>query len=308
MGTLYLVATPIGNLDDITLRALKVLRGAAVIAAEDTRRTRGLLTHFDIHTRLISYHAHNEQARVGVLLDALAAGDVALVTDAGMPGISDPGATLVAAAHAAGHRVSPIPGASALTAAVAASGLVVGPFIFLGFLPRSGPERRAAIGRAGATGMACVLFESPQRLGATLADLAAAWGDRPAAMARELTKMHETIRVSSLAAMAGEPPGEQRGEIVLVVGATGDSENATVREDIPQILRSLREAGLAPSAAAREAAALTGRPRSELYALARSLETPHPSPAGMPASGGAPVSIARGPGPAGRSRGRKGPD
>jgi 16S rRNA (cytidine1402-2'-O)-methyltransferase len=227
LGTLYLVATPIGNLEDVTARALRVLREVPLIAAEDTRHTGRLLTHFGIETPVISYHAHNERARRERLLAELAGGDLALVSDAGTPGISDPGRDLVAAALAAGHRVSPVPGPSALTAAVAASGLVAGPFLALGFLPRRGPERRTILARAGAAGVPVVLFEAPGRVAATTAELATAWGDRPVALMRELTKRHEEVRL-------GRPA-----------------------------------AGLSPSRAAREAAAITGLPRSELYERAR---------------------------------------
>lgn len=269
MGTLFLVATPIGNLEDMTARALRVLRAVPLIAAEDTRHTGRLLAHFGIETPVISYHAHNERARRERLLTALETGDLALVSDAGTPGISDPGCDLVAAALAADHRVSPVPGPSALTAAVAASGLVAGPFLALGFLPRRGQERRTTLARAGAVGVPVVLFEAPGRVAATIAELAAAWGDRPVAILRELTKRHEEVRLCRLstfaAALGGDPP---RGEVVLVIGAAEAGERAAP-EDVDAVLAGLRAAGLSRSQAAREAAAMTGLPRSELYDRAR---------------------------------------
>jgi 16S rRNA (cytidine1402-2'-O)-methyltransferase len=274
MGTLYLVATPIGNLEDITARALRVLREVGLIAAEDTRHTGRLLAHFAIATPLLSYHAHNERARRERLLAALANGDVALVSDAGTPGISDPGRDLVVAAVAAGHTVTPVPGPSAVAAAVGVSGLVEGPFVSLGFLPRRGEARRRALARAGATGFPVVLFEAPGRLAATLAELAVLWGDREAVVMRELTKLHEeTVRgtLSRLAERWRQSP--PRGEVVVVVGGAGE-QAANDRSDVERIVAELRRAGLSPSAAAREAAALTGLPRSELYRLARRGEEP----------------------------------
>ncbi len=272
MGTVYLVATPIGNLEDITARALRVLGEVSLIAAEDTRHTGRLLTHFGIETPMVSYHAHNERARRSALLEVLDKGDLAVVCDAGTPGVSDPGHDLVVAAIAAGHRVSPIPGPSSVLAAVGASGLVEGPFLALGFLPRRGGERRRILARAGG-GFPVVLFEAPGRVAATLAELAQAWGDRPAAVLRELTKRHEEILRGTLVSLAARlleaPP---RGEIVVVVGAT-DDEPAD-ETDARRVVVRLRRAGLSPSQAAREAAALTGLPRSMLYNLARDVEPP----------------------------------
>ena len=270
MGTLYLVATPIGNLEDITARALRVLREVPLIAAEDTRHTGRLLAHFGITTPMVSYHAHNERGRRESLLAALATGDVALVSDAGSPGISDPGHDLVVAAVAAGFVVSPVPGPSATIAAVSASGLAPGPFVFLGFLPRAGAERRAALGRGAASGLPLVLFEAANRLPATLTALVETLGDRPAAVARELTKLHEEIRRDTLTALAAHyHASPARGEVVVVVGGSVETE---VHDDLAIILTGLLDAGMGPSQAAREAAAITGRPRSELYAVARGLK------------------------------------
>jgi 16S rRNA (cytidine1402-2'-O)-methyltransferase len=271
MGVLYVVATPIGNLEDISPRALRTLREASLIAAEDTRRTRNLLRHFGIDTPLVSYHAHSPRGRREAILTALAVGDVALVSDAGTPGVSDPGDDLVAAAHAAGFAVSPIPGPSAAAAAVSASGLVPGPFIFAGFPPRKGGERRRTLADLAAAGMPAVFFEAANRMAETLVDLAAAFGDRPALVARELTKMHEEVRRGRLRELAewaaAHPP---RGEIVIVVGG-GAAEVVSEIDDatIARMVAERRREGLSLSAAAREVAAEIGRPRSEVYDLAR---------------------------------------
>lgn len=289
MGTLYVVSTPIGNLEDMTPRAVRVLREVSLIAAEDTRHTRGLLNHFGIQTRLLSYHEHNERARRDELLRALDQSDVALVSDAGTPAISDPGAALVHAAREAGHNVSPVPGPSALTAAVAAAGLVSGPFTMLGFLPRKQGARREMVARAGASGWPVVLFEAANRVGATLQDLAEAWGDRSAVVMRELTKVHEESVAGTLSELARHFSSQDpRGEVVIVVGEGVEAGDEAV--DAADVLRQMARAGLSPSQAAREAARVTGLPRSELYALARSLgdETGATNPAGTRASGDEP--------------------
>ena len=267
MGTLFVVATPIGNLEDLSPRAVRTLREVALIAAEDTRHSRRLLTHFAIETPTVSYHEHNQRKRRELLLDALRNGDVALITDAGTPAISDPGADLVASALASGHRVSPIPGPSAVAAAVSASGLIDGPFLTLGFLPRERGERLRLLGRSATTGFPLVLFESAQRFGRTLHDLIEILGDRPAVMMRELSKLHEEVRASSLSALqewaAGTGP---RGEIALVIAAA--HEAATSESDAEAVVQTLRRSGLSASQTAREAAGITGLPRSELYTLA----------------------------------------
>lgn len=270
MGTLYVVATPIGNLQDFTLRAVEVLKTVSLIAAEDTRHSRTLLHHFGITTPTISYHHHNRSQREQTLLDALESGDVALITDAGTPAIADPGQEIVAAAHAAGHTVVPIPGASAAIAAVSASGLVTGPFVFLGFLERKGEERRGALGKAHSTGWPIVVFESPQRLGATLTELREVLGDRTAIVARELTKKFEQIaygRLSSLATTFGND--DVRGEIVIVIGA---AEEQIGFGNAEEIARSLIGQGLKPARAARELSQILGIPGDEAYALIRSIK------------------------------------
>jgi 16S rRNA (cytidine1402-2'-O)-methyltransferase len=272
--SLYLVATPIGNLEDITLRALRVLREARLIAAEDTRHTGRLLAHYGIAAPLVSYHEHNKLARLDRIFAALAEGDVALVSDAGTPGLSDPGYELVRAALARGVRVVPVPGPSALLAAVVASGLVPGPFTFAGFPPRAAGERRATFARLALSPVPTVLYEAPHRLLATLEGLLAACGDREVAVARELTKLHEEIRREPLSAaiahFSAHPP---RGEFALVV-AGAPAEAAGADADDPSgegTLRRLLAAGLAPTVAAKEAARLTGRSRADLYALAVAL-------------------------------------
>jgi 16S rRNA (cytidine1402-2'-O)-methyltransferase len=271
MGTLYVVATPIGNLDDMTPRAIRTLREVSVIAAEDTRHTARLLKRFDIETTMVSYHQHNEARRVASLLEALADGDVALVTDAGTPAVSDPGAVLVRAAHEAGWPVVPIPGASSVVAAVSASGLVDGPFLFLGFLPRTGEERREVLGRAVSAGVPVVLFESPNRLVDTLADLGVWFGDVDAVVARELTKLHEEVRTGRLSALRERfAADEVRGEVVIVVApGTAGAEEAS--DDNSALAARLLADGMKPSRAARELAKIAGLSSEEAYELVRSV-------------------------------------
>jgi 16S rRNA (cytidine1402-2'-O)-methyltransferase len=270
MGTLYVVATPIGNLGDITERALATLRSVDLIAAEDTRRTRQLLTHFGIERPLISYHAFNERSRRERLLEALGLGDVAIVTDAGTPAIADPAADIVRAAHEAGFKVSPIPGASSLVAAASVCGLIDGPFVMLGFLPRGGEERKSLLARGFSTRLPLVLFESPNRTGETLAELLRVLGDRPASVMRELTKLHEEVVVGPLSELAAKyAETAPRGEIVIAV-AEGDLYEST--ENPEEVLRGLLATGMKASVAAKEAAVLTGLPRSELYEMAQRLK------------------------------------
>ena len=271
MGTLYVVATPIGNLEDLSPRAARILRDVALIAAEDTRHSRRLLARFGIETPTVSYHEHNQMSRRRLLLEALAAGDVALITDAGTPAVSDPGADLVAAALAAGHRVSPIPGPSALAAAVSASGLIDGPFLTLGFLPRERGERLRLVARAATAGVPLVIFEAAQRLGRTLPELVETLGDRRAVVLRELTKIHEEVRAGSLSSLSQwATDTAPRGEIALVIAASPDA--AATEADAEAVVRTLRQSGLSASQAAREAASITGLPRSELYKLAMAQE------------------------------------
>jgi len=274
MATLHVVATPIGNLEDVTLRALRVLREAGVVLAEDTRRTRILLDRHGIAARPRSLHAHNEAARTDEVLAALSGGhDVALVSDAGTPLVSDPGARLVEAALAAGHAVSPVPGPSAVLAALTVSGLGGGGFAFLGFLPRRAGERAALLARHRETGVPLVLFESPQRLAATLRVLHEALGDRRACVARELTKLHEEIVHGTLASLAERFAGGARGEITLVVsgepapGAAhpGATAGATA-DDLDARIRALLDAGETPREIAARLAKSAGLAKRAVYA------------------------------------------
>jgi 16S rRNA (cytidine1402-2'-O)-methyltransferase len=218
-GTLYVVATPIGNLEDVTLRALRVLKEVDWIACEDTRRSRKLLARHGIEGRLLSYHKFNERARVRVLLDHLANGeDVALVSDGGTPVLSDPGAILIAEAAAAGHRVVPVPGPSALAAAVSAAGLPAERVTFTGFLPSRAAHRRRALAALRDVPGLVVFLESPRRAAATLRDLAELWGERRAVLAREMTKLHEEFARGTLRELAEKVgPGPLRGEVTLIV-------------------------------------------------------------------------------------------
>jgi len=270
MGTLYVVATPIGNLEDITPRALRTLRDVSLIAAEDTRHTGRLLAHFSIETPMVSYHTFNERSRRQRLLDAVASADIALVTDAGTPAISDPGVELVDAVLQAGYPVRTIPGPSSLTAAVSISGLLSGPFTFLGFLPRKAGERRDLLARAAANGFGVVLYESPNRLQALLHELLVVFEGRRFAVARELSKLHESLERRVF--VVGNDFVEfahVRGEIVVIIEpSTGDPDLS----DPAETLRELISAGMRASEAARTGAQLTGRPRSELYNLAIVLE------------------------------------
>ncbi|MFT3775029.1 MAG: 16S rRNA (cytidine(1402)-2'-O)-methyltransferase [Minicystis sp.] len=267
-GLLHIVATPIGNLGDITLRAIEVLKAADRVVAEDTRRSRALLSHLGIGGKPIDrLDAHAGPADIDRVVAHLRAGArVALVTDAGTPVVSDPGTALVQAAIAAGVRVEPIPGACAAVAALSVSGLVTGAFRFLGFLPRSGPERREAIGVVVATPEPVVLYESPQRLAETLADLARPMPARPAMVAREITKVHEEMVRGTLAELASLDR-EWIGEITIVLGPAPATEAVVVSDE--EIDRRIDE-GLARGRRAKdlaeEIALETSRPRRDVYA------------------------------------------
>ncbi len=271
VGTLYVVATPIGNREDITLRALRVLREVAIIAAEDTRHTGGLLVPHGIHARYLSLHQHNERDRAERILAHLAAGDdVALVSDAGTPAVADPGAATVAAVAAAGYPVVPVPGPSALAAAVSASGLVSGPFTFMGFAPPRQAVRRSAMAAVASLPHPLVWYEAPHRVGAWLADAFAVWGDRDLAVCRELTKLHEEITHTSVGeALRRVETTLPRGEYVLVVaGANNDAPAPADDAALDATLRELFAVGMSAAAAAKEAARRTGRGRDECYARA----------------------------------------
>ncbi len=267
MGVLYIVPTPIGNLEDITLRALRVLREVALIAAEDTRRTRVLLQHYDIRTPLLSYHDHNEGQREARLLEALAQGDVALVSDAGMPAIADPGHQLLRAALTEGLRVEVLPGPDALTTALVGSGLPTDSFIWLGFLPRQAralAQLLASLRQERRTLLAC---ESPQRLLATLGALREALGERPLVVARELSKVHEEyVRGTVSEALAHFERQAPRGEIMLVIGGAEGDE--VWGEGLVRAALTERQAsGEALGSAARAVAEISGWKRRAVYAL-----------------------------------------
>jgi 16S rRNA (cytidine1402-2'-O)-methyltransferase len=273
MGTLFLVATPIGNLEDVTLRALNVLRAVSLVAAEDTRTARNLLSHYDIHARLLSYNEHNMRERTPRLMRALEAGDVALVSEAGMPGVSDPGYELTVAALAAGHQVSPIPGASASVSAVAASGLPSRQFTFVGFLPRRSVERRRLFESLAAERRTLVAFESPHRLRRALEDIRVALGERRIAVCRELTKLHEEIFRGTLSE-AIEHFAEPRGEFTLVVEGAPEPAAEATDDDLREELRRLRTLGASARDAAAEVARRTGASRRRVYALSLEIEGP----------------------------------
>ena len=269
MGTLFLVATPIGNLEDLTLRALRILGEVSLVAAEDTRRTRTLCERYQIRTPLLSYHEHNKTARLPRLLQALEAGDVALVSDAGTPGLSDPGYELVRAALAGGHAVTPIPGPSAPVAALVASGLPSDSFVFVGYLPRRARERERVLGELAGEARTLILFETPHRLAASLQSMAEQLGpDRQAALCRELTKLHEQILRGTLAELGEhfqqQPP---RGEITLVI-AGRPPELRWGTAEVRRALTERLEAGEPATQAARTVAAHSGWARGEVYRLA----------------------------------------
>jgi 16S rRNA (cytidine1402-2'-O)-methyltransferase len=268
VGTLYLVATPIGNLEDITQRAIRTLRDVGCIAAEDTRHTRKLLEVYQIETPLISYHEHSKPTRIDQLLAELETGDVALVSDAGTPGLSDPGFRLVRAALDAGHTISPIPGPSAPIAALVVSGLPADSYIYVGYLPRRAPERRSLLESLAGERRTLILFEVPHRLQSALEDMISVFGaERPAAVCRELTKVHEEVLRGSLQKIRDHfAEVEPRGEFTLVIGGApkgGRWAMDKVREEAAHRLSG----GISPSQAAREIALESGWPRREVYQL-----------------------------------------
>lgn len=266
MPSLYVVATPIGNLEDLTLRALRVLGEVDVIAAEDTRVTRKLLTRYEIRTPVTSYHEHNRRSKLPVLLDMLKDKDVALVSDAGMPAINDPGSELVAATSEAGFAVVTIPGASAVTSAIAVSGLDVDSFVYLGFLPRKRAERRKLLEPLAADQRALLAFETPHRLKGALADLLDTLGDRRIAVCRELTKLHEEVYrgvVSGALAHFTQP----KGEFTLVIegGANGAVQQPRGEQDVRDLLTALKADGARAKDAVAQVVRETGLPRSSVY-------------------------------------------
>lgn len=269
-GTLFVVATPIGNLGDITLRAIDTLRSVARVVAEDTRRTRALLSHLGISGKPIDrLDAHASEADIDRALSRLVdhGEDIALVSDAGTPVVSDPGTALIRKAAGAGVRVVPIPGASAVMAAVSASGLVTGGFVFLGFLPRAGEERREAVARVRASEEAVVLFEAPFRMTALLEDLAEAMPAREAAVGRELTKVHEEFLRGTLRELAEEAKSrEWLGELTVVLGPMEGGAPEPEAVDLDARIDEELAKGRRPKEIAEAMAMATGRPRREIYA------------------------------------------
>jgi 16S rRNA (cytidine1402-2'-O)-methyltransferase len=276
-GTLYVVATPLGNLGDLTARATELLRTVPIVAAEDTRVTRGLLTHLGARARLVAFHQHSDAGRAESIVSLLAGGDdVALVTDAGTPGVSDPGAALVELVRAAGHPVVPIPGPSAVTAAISVSGFPADRYLFLGFAPRKGAERDRWLGQAATPGVTVVCFEAPGRVEELLRELAAGgMGSRRACVGREITKLHEEFRVGTLAELvewaAGHPP---RGEVTMVLApAVESAAEGPDPEGARALATELLAAGRSKRDVVREVADRTGLPRNTVYDLVMELSS-----------------------------------
>ena len=274
-GTLYVVATPLGNLGDLSLRAAEVLARVPVVAAEDTRRTRGLLSHLGAHPSLLSYHAHSREHRLDGLLDILLSGrDIALVSDAGTPTVSDPGTDLVAQARDAGIPVVPVPGPSAVATALSAAGLPGDRYLFLGFIPRKGRERARLLTRVAAEEWSVVLFEAPPRLLALLEDLIPRAGaSRMAVVCREMTKMHEEIRSGTLGELvdyySAVPP---RGELTIVLQGTGEPPTEPDRtEDAIEQATSLLAEGMSRREVVQKLTQSLGLPRNEAYKLVMEL-------------------------------------
>jgi 16S rRNA (cytidine1402-2'-O)-methyltransferase len=274
MGTLYLVATPIGNLEDFSPRATRILKEACLIAAEDTRITRKLLTHFGIHTPLTSYFEHNKLTKLDTILAGLNRGDVALVSDAGTPAINDPGYELVRAALDAGHTVSPVPGPSAGMAALAASGLPTDSFLYLGYLPRRSSDRLALADQLASLTHTLIFLESPHRLLAALKDLQEGLGDRQIAIARELTKVHEEIWRGSISAGCEHfTRNTPRGEFTLVIAGIKKGEKVSWTEDKVMIaLKIGLKMGESPAALAGRVAQESGWERRKVYKTAIKLK------------------------------------
>lgn len=274
MATLYVVSTPIGNLEDVTHRAARVLAEADRVLAEDTRRTGVLLQHLAIRTPLVSLHAHNEAARSERVLEWLDRGEtLALVSDAGTPLVSDPGERLVRDVVAAGHDVVPVPGPSALLAALVGSGLPSGGFTFLGFIPRTGRARTEALSRIARSDLTTVVYESPNRLVKLLGDLVASCGgERPVVVARELTKLHESFVRGTVAEVLEHYRARSsiRGEVVVVIGPAPEGAEVTPL-DPGDVARGLLAEGLSPSEAARELARRLQLRRNQAYQIVQSL-------------------------------------
>ncbi|MBN3882894.1 MULTISPECIES: 16S rRNA (cytidine(1402)-2'-O)-methyltransferase [unclassified Nostoc] len=273
-GTLYVVGTPIGNLEDITFRAVRILQTVDIIAAEDTRHTGKLLQHFQVKTPQVSYHEHNRTSRIPELLEHLVNDKaIALVSDAGMPGISDPGYELVKACIEAGIPVVPIPGASAAITALSAAGLPTDRFVFEGFLPAKTQQRQEHLESLQTESRTLIFYESPHRLRDTLQDLAEVWGsDRQIVLGRELTKLYEEFWRGTIAeAIAHYSQREPQGEYTLVVAGIPASQPQLTEEELKAELKQLITQGISRSQASRQLAKFTSLPRRQLYQLALSL-------------------------------------
>jgi 16S rRNA (cytidine1402-2'-O)-methyltransferase len=264
MHTLYIVATPIGNLEDISLRALRILKEVKIIAAEDTRKTSRLLNHYQITTPMTSYYEHNKLVKLNRMLDYLEQGDMALVSEAGMPGISDPGYELIMAALEQGIPVVPVPGASAVVTALAASGLATDRFTFLGFLPTKTVARRRVLESVTAEKGTLIILEAPHRVEDSLKDMLSVLGDRRIAACRELTKMHEEIfrgTISEALVRFSAP----KGEFTLVIEGNKQEAPKEMTEEIEQKLRALRASGVSAKEAITGMMVETGLTKRELY-------------------------------------------
>ncbi|MFS0518624.1 16S rRNA (cytidine(1402)-2'-O)-methyltransferase [Nostoc sp. UIC 10607] len=273
-GTLYVVGTPIGNLEDITFRAVRILQTVDIIAAEDTRHTGKLLQHFQVKTPQVSYHEHNRTSRIPELLEHLVNNKaIALVSDAGMPGISDPGYELVKACIEVGIPVVPIPGASAAITALSAAGLPTDRFVFEGFLPAKSQQRQEHLESLQTESRTLIFYESPHRLRDTLQDLAEVWGsDRQIVLGRELTKLYEEFWRGTIAeAIAHYSQREPQGEYTLVVAGIPASQPQLTEEELKAELKQLISQGISRSQASRQLAKFTSLPRRQLYQLALSL-------------------------------------
>ena len=271
MPALYVVATPIGNLEDITLRALRTLREVSLIAAEDTRKTRRLLDAYEIRTPMTSYFEHNKLAKLDYILSRLEAGDVALVSEAGTPGISDPGYELIRAVGERGMQVVPIPGASAVISALAVSGLPTDRFTFPGFLPGKAGERKKRLAALGNDPGTLVFYEAPHRLLAALTDMLAVLGDRQIAVCRELTKLHEEVFRGTVSG-ALEHFDTPRGEFTLVVAGKKEEARPVISDDVTRRLEELRTAGMRAKEAVAAVSEATGVPRRDVYRVWLGLE------------------------------------
>ncbi len=264
MPVLYIVATPIGNLEDISLRALRVLREVKLIAAEDTRKTKKLLNAYDIRTPMTSYYEHNKMTKLDFILQSITEGDVALVSEAGTPGLSDPGYELVVAAGERGIQVVPVPGASAIVTALSVSGLATDRFTYLGFLPRKAGGRQKVLKSVENNPGTLIVLEAPHRLAATLKDVLSILGDRRIAVCRELTKVHEEVFRGTVST-AIDHFTEPKGEFTLVIGGRTGADEPELTEEIEKQLLDMRASGFTAREAVAKTAAETGLSRKELY-------------------------------------------